>query len=133
MNRYLLDTTVLIDLSRGIRIVRPRLDAIVAGGGELGVCAINVAEFIVGVPAEELHRWSTWLGRFHHWHISREAAIRAGVYRRAASAGGRTIHLPDALVAGVASTLDATILTDNVKDFPMADLRVLPIRPNAAG
>lgn len=125
MERYLVDTTVLIDLSRGIAGIRGRLDVLINSGAELGVCAINVAEFISGVPSGQLFRWDQLLSEFQYWDVSHEAAVLAGAYRQALTRQGKTLKLPDAIVAAVATTLGATILTDNVKDFLLiADVRV---------
>ena len=125
MERYLVDTTVLIDLSRGMSGIRGRLDRLIDSGAELGVCAINVAEFVSGVPNNQLFRWDRLLSEFLYWDISHEAAVLAGAYRQALARQGKTLKLPDAIVAAVATTLGATILTDNVNDFlQIADVRV---------
>ena len=126
--RYLVDTNVLIDLSKGVPPVGARLDALLAAGHELGVCAVNLAEFIAGVPVEVRPKWEQWLGRFAYWDITREAAVEAGVYRRVFRRQGVTLSTPDALVAGLATTLQATILTDNAKDFPMSGIRIVSLK-----
>lgn len=62
--------------------------------------------------------------RLRFLETSREAAVRAGRYQRACEERGRTIHAADALVAGTARAHGAILLTDNVRDFPMTDLKV---------
>lgn len=125
MERYLVDTTILIDLSRGVAGLRGRLDVLNRSGAELGVCAVNVAEFASGIPKGELSRWDSLLNEFKYWHISRETATLAGGYRQSLRRRGITLQLPDALVAAVAATLGATILTDNIKHFLLiSDVRV---------
>ncbi len=54
----------------------------------------------------------------------REAARRAGRYQARFAARGRTIHTPDALIAGTARAHGAVLVTHNVSDFPMHDIRV---------
>jgi len=54
----------------------------------------------------------------------REAARRAGQYQAEWGKRGQTIHTPDALVAGTARTHGAVLVTHNLDDFPMKDLRV---------
>jgi predicted nucleic acid-binding protein len=56
VDRLLLDTTVLIDLSKNFGDVLTSLHAVVAAGGILGVCAISVAEFLAGVPVSHRGR-----------------------------------------------------------------------------
>lgn len=129
MERYLVDTTVPIDLSRGIAGIRGRLAVLNRSGAELGVCAVNVAEFASGVPNGQMFHWDRLLDEFQYWDISREAAARAGAYRHTLARRGTTLQLPDALVAAVAATRGATILTDNVKHFLLiSDVRVRPLR-----
>ena len=80
-----------------------------------------------GFRLEELSRWGTFLGEFAYWDISRETAARAGMYRQALRRRGMTLQLTDALIAAVAVTHDATILTNNVKHFMLiADVRIRP-------
>lgn len=127
--RYLVDTTVLIDLSKGIAGIRGQLDTLAASGAELGVCAVNVAEFASGVPSDQISRWNPFLSEFSYWDISRETAALAGAYRHTLARRGTRLQLPDAIVAAVAATRGATILTDNVKHFLLiSDVRVRPLR-----
>lgn len=128
MALYLLDTTVLIDLSKGVVPVRPRLDAMVDAGHQLGICAVNVAEFLTEVPPPNQAAWERWLASFRYWDVTWRAAVLAGVYRQSFRSRGRAIGTADALIAAVAVTLDATIITDNARDFPMPDARILSIR-----
>jgi predicted nucleic acid-binding protein len=123
--RYLVDTTVLIDLSRGIPGIRGWLDGLSASDAELGVCAVNIAEFSSGVPSSELPYWDRLLSEFEYWDISHDDAVRAGAYRYDLARRGLSLPLPDALVAAVAATRDATILTANVRHFLLvSDIRV---------
>ena len=93
------------------------------------MCAVNVTEFVSGVPSGQLVRWNYLLSEFHYWDISHEAAVLAGAYRQTLTRQGKTLKLPDALVAAVAATRGATILTDNIKDFlQIADIRAQPPR-----
>lgn len=49
MARYLLDTSVLIDFSKGREPAQSRILQLIHGGDEIGVCSIIVAEFFSGV------------------------------------------------------------------------------------
>lgn len=128
MARYLLDTTVLIDLSKGVTPVRPRLDAMVDAGHHLGICAVNVVEFLTGVPTTDRAAWELWLSSFRYWDITWECSVLAGAYRRSFRSQGRAIGTADALIAAVAVTLDATVVTDHAKEFPMPEAKVISIR-----
>lgn len=128
MPRFLLDTTVLIDLSKGIPGVRDRLDDLLDAGGDIGVCAVSVAEFLAGTPPSRRERWGRRLDEFRYWDTSRAAAELAGELCHDLARRGRTLHIPDALVAGVALSLDAVVLTDNHKHFAPTGVRTLGIR-----
>jgi predicted nucleic acid-binding protein len=64
------------------------------------------------------------LERLRFLDTGREAAIRAGRYQRTFEKRGQTIHTADALIAGTARAHGAILMTDNVRDFPMADIEV---------
>ena len=125
MDRLLLDTTVLIDLSKNSGDVLSTLNALVASGGILGVSAVSVAEFLAGVPVPQRGRWERWIVDFQYWDISREAAVLAGVFRYDLARQGRALHIPDALMAATAIVTGSTLVTNNVKDYPLPILRLL--------
>lgn len=128
MTRYLLDTTALIDFSKGREPARSRLLAMIEAGDELGVCAINVAEFYTGIPSDQRAVWDEFIGALSYWDITHEAAARAGHDRYDFARKGQTLSVADALIAAVARHHGATLTTNNVKDYPMADITVLPLR-----
>jgi predicted nucleic acid-binding protein len=127
VDRFLLDTTALIDLSKNSGDVLSSLNALVASGGILGVCAVSVAEFMAGVPVPHRGRWERWVADFQYWDITREAALLAGVFRYDLARQGRALHIPDALMAATAIITDSTLVTGNVGDYPILDLRLLPL------
>jgi predicted nucleic acid-binding protein len=56
------------------------------------------------------------------------ATARAGIARYAFARRGQQIHTPDALIAAVAGTHGAILITENPKDFPMADITLMSLR-----
>lgn len=68
------------------------------------------------------------IDEFAYWETSREAAEAAGDLRHDLARRGITLHVPDALIAGLARTLDAVLVTDNVKDFAYTGVRVQVFR-----
>ncbi len=128
IQRCLLDTTVLIDLSKGIPGVRARLDTVLEAGFVAGVCAVSVAEFVSGVPPSRRGWVAPLLDQFAYWDITREAAEVAGMLRHDLARRGIALHVPDSLIAGLARTLDATVVTDNAKDFAHTGVRTVRLR-----
>lgn len=90
----------------------------------LATTCVNLAEVERGLRPRERRRATAFLDRLRFLVTDREAARRAGEYQAAWAKQGRTIHTPDALVAGTARAHGAVLLTHNLDDFPMHDLRV---------
>ena len=129
MTRYLLDTTSLVDYSKRHEPAFSRLDRMILAGEELGICAVNLAEFLSGLTASDWLRWEPFLNSLQYWDISREAAARAGRDRFDFARQGISLSTMDALIAAVAREHQAIIVTDNVKDYPQGDIQILPLSP----
>lgn len=128
MTRYLLDTDTLIDFSKGIEPVTSQLLAWIDGVDVVAVCAISVAEFYAGLTAREADQASSFVRSLAYWDISTDAAMRAGKDRSTLRQSGHTVTIADALLGAVARELGATLVTSNVKDFPLEGVRLLSIR-----
>lgn len=134
LSRYLLDSTVLIAHVRDPETIQAHLLGLIRDGHTLGTTCVNVAEVERGLRPAERRSAAALLDRLGFMVTSREAAVRAGRYQAEQAKRGRTIHIADALVAGTARAHGAIILTHNVDDFPMHDVRVqaappIPPRP----
>lgn len=95
-----------------------------AEGHTLGTTCVNIAEVQRGLRPRERQRATAFLDALRFLVTDREAARRAGRYQADFAGRGRTIHTADALVAGTARAHGAVLLTHNVADFPMSDIRV---------
>ena len=128
MSQYVLDTTALIDFSKGFEPSTSRIRALLDQGNDLGVCAINVAEFHAGFLPDTEPAIDRFLEALSFWPISREAATQAGVWRYTFARKGLILSTTDTLIAAVAHHERATLLTDNIAHYPMPELRVESIR-----
>lgn len=122
--RYLLDTTVLIDHALdqyGGPAVVMRL---FSEPNDLYVCDAVVAEATSKGSDEELATIGSLIRALEYVATTPAAAAWAGASRRRA---GRVAsrRLADALVAGVAWELDATVVTRNPRDFEAQGVPVL--------
>jgi predicted nucleic acid-binding protein len=124
LSLYLVDTTVLIAHMRGDEAVTSLLLDLLADRHLLGTSCVNVAEVERGIRPKERKAAEALLTRLRFLETTREAATRAGRYQSDFGRRGVTIHTADALVAGTARAHGATLLTDNVRDFPMHDIKV---------
>lgn len=136
LTRYLLDTTVIVKRLRGDDLVVERLQRLIGRGHVLGTSCVNIAEVERGSRPKGRRRIGAFVGRLTFFETTREAAHRAGRYQAMWAKRGRTIHTPDALIAGTARAHGAVLLTDNEADFPMRDIRVASLEeavPAASG
>ncbi|MGI8777253.1 MAG: type II toxin-antitoxin system VapC family toxin [Acidimicrobiales bacterium] len=124
MTVYVLDSTVLIGYLRDTPSIASSLRRRLSDGHMLATTCVNLAEVERGLRPRERRRATAFLDRLRFLVTDREAARRAGEYQAAWAKQGRTIHTPDALVAGTARAHGAVLLTHNLDDFPMHDLRV---------
>jgi predicted nucleic acid-binding protein len=126
---YLLDTTVVIDHLRDKPGLRDWALRTLQHRHQLAVSAITIAEVVRGTRPDEQRSTSMLLDRLKFLATTREAAWRAGTYQGELAAQGITLHTADALIAGTARAHGAALITDNIRDFPLPDLKV--IRPDA--
>ena len=130
--KYLLDADTLIDYIQDRGNTRPRITVMIEQDDEVAVCAITVAEVYSSLSDKRRGIWESWIMALSYWHIGFDVAAQAGTYRKTASEAGRTLSTTDSLLAALARDKDAILLTSNIKDYPMKDVRVLSLREEAA-
>lgn len=123
----LLDTTVIIDVLRDRRERRNLLRELLQGGHTLACCGINVTEVYAGMRPHEAGTVASLFRRLEYVEISSVAAQNAGRMMQEWRSKGRTLSLPDAVVAAVALSAGLALATDNARDFPMTDLKLLSL------
>ena len=121
---HLLDTSFVIDYWQGRPDAVARLEALVAAGGPLLVNEVVVCELFAGLRRAEYERAQRFLEPLEFIQPGPGAAAAAGRWRAAARERGRTLHLADALIAAAAEASGAAVLTRNVRDFALAEVRV---------
>lgn len=126
MPQYLLDTTVIVDYLRGRRSVIELLTSLGQAGHRLGICCVSIAETYAGLHPQDRAKADLLIHGLEVYNISSEAAKIAGGLRYDFARRGVTLHITDALIASVAIEEKATLITANLKDFPMQDLQIMP-------
>jgi predicted nucleic acid-binding protein len=129
--KYLLDTDTLIDYVKDRGNARAHINALIEADEEVALCAITVAEIYSGLSDKKRKVWDSWLLALPYWHIGFNVAVQAGTYRKTASEAGRTLSATDSLLAALARDKGAVLLTSNLKDYPMDDVRVRSLREEA--
>ena len=128
MSGYLLDNTALVDFSKGVEPVRSRILRLLTQGERLGVTPVTVTEFHSGTLLGQDPDWDRFMRGLEYWSISFNAAVRAGYFRYVWLRHGVQLSVPDALLAAVAEERDAILLTDDLRGFPMAEVRTERLR-----
>ena len=123
MSKVLLDTDVLIDHLRGRESTRNFLRDLV--GHSVPCCSvISVAELYAGMRDEETPRTVDLLDGLVILPVTREIAQVAGHFKRRSKS--RRLELADCLIAATAFAEGASLATGNAKDYPMAEITLLP-------
>jgi predicted nucleic acid-binding protein len=130
MNSYLLDSTIIIDLINNRRNRRKLVEEIAASGGMLACSVVSVAEIYAGIRPKEEAITNQILRSLVQYEVSASIAGRAGYLKNAAAKQGITILLPDALIAATVIENGLTLVTDNVKHFPMQEIKLYPLPQN---
>lgn len=121
---YLLDTTVLIDHAAGRFGATELLERLFGETGDIFVCDATMAEALSGGTAAEVDLIARVAQAFEYVATTPDAARFAAEARRRRGRGGRR-HLGDAIIAGVAWSLGATVVTRNPRDFDAHGVPVL--------
>lgn len=124
MARFVLDASFLIDHLRGKPSAVDRLRVMYEAGDDPIITDVVSAEIWSGWRATDEAAIHSLLRYLEFVQPGPEASRLAGIWRAQARAGGRTLGLIDALIAGTARHLDATVLTRNVRDFALTPARI---------
>jgi len=122
MPGFLLDTSVIVDVLNGKKGRPELLRGLVSQGHLLGCSPVNVAEVYAGMRPNEERSTSQLLRSLQYCPITFEIAELAGRLRREHKRQGVTLSIADTLIAAVAMHNQLTLITDNVKHFPMKEL-----------
>lgn len=122
--RYLLDSTVLIDHAQGLPAAVELVRSLFSEPNDLLICDVVVTEALSKGPDEEIAVIGTLIDALEYVAADPAAARWAGESRRrSAKTSPRTVS--DAVIAGVAWSFGATVVTRNPNDFEKQGVRVL--------
>jgi predicted nucleic acid-binding protein len=127
VSRYLLDTDVIVDWLKGVRTSVETLLELYAHGHALCTCSVVIAEVYSGLGADVMERGERLLNALHYLSTSPVAAKQAGVWRYTFASQGRTLAVTDSLIAATAHEHQASVVTGNVRDYPMREIEVIPL------
>jgi predicted nucleic acid-binding protein len=127
MATYLLDTSVIIDTINGKRHRDQLLKELLHQGHLLACCAINVIEVYAGLRSHEETHTSELLHSLQYYPIAWQVARLAGLLKRDYGRKGVTLAATDVTIAAVAIYHRLTLITDNLKHYPMKELNLYPV------
>lgn len=127
MATYLLDTSVIIDTLRGIHGRGALLQDLLKQGHFLACCPTNISEIYAGLRDKEEPKTTAFLEDLEYYEITWSIARQAGLLKREYSRRGQALSLADTTIAAVCLANDLTLMTNNVKDFPMPELVLYPL------
>lgn len=124
MAAVLLDSTVVIDILKGLPEVSARFLALQPAGDIPHVCAITVEEVSAFLRPREREAAGAMFEGLSVAPLGIAEGRLAGWWRRSYRGRGRTLSQADALIAAAAIGIGARLATGNPKDFPMKEVVV---------
>lgn len=125
MSRFLLDANVVMNWLKGKDPALSLVRHLAKSRHEVALNAVVVAEVQSGIRDEERASIEELLGIFSYWPIERPVAVLAGQYRWQLAREGKQYDVQDMLIGAHARYLNVTLVTDNIRDFPIAGLKLL--------
>jgi predicted nucleic acid-binding protein len=112
------DTDVLIDLARAHPAARHVVETVTRREARLIASMVTKAEFLAGLRGDA-PRTAALLESIDWMPVTDEVAERAGALAREYPRQGMRFAIADYLIAASAQLINATLLTRNVRHFPM--------------
>ena len=126
MATFLLDTSVIIDAINAKRDHGPFLKGLLEQGHLLACCSINVSEVYAGLRPKDEAVTQELLESLEYYPITWGIARLAGLLKRDYARRGVTLAPTDVTIAAVALYHHLTLITDNLKHYPMTELSLYP-------
>jgi predicted nucleic acid-binding protein len=123
MTQFLLDTSVIIDVLNDKRGRAQLIRGLLTEGNTFYCCSINIAEVYASMRPKEKTRTEALLNSLHCYDITRNIAVRGGTLKHEWSQHGFTLSISDTIIAAIALTYNLVLMTDNIKHYPMPELR----------
>lgn len=131
MAHVLLDSDAIIDYVEGVPGSVSLIQSLDGQGDRLCTCDVIIAEIYSGLKPKDRDKAERLLESLHFLATSADAARQAGEWRYEYARRGVALATSDVLIAATAYAHQASVLTANLKDYPMPEIRILALpRPN---
>ncbi|TSC88999.1 MAG: putative nucleic acid-binding protein, contains PIN domain [Microgenomates group bacterium Gr01-1014_5] len=121
---YLVDTDILIWILRGDKKYAKLLQHL-KHKGSLCISTITIAEIYKNIYPSEIVVTENLLNEFQILDVIIPIAKQAGFYWQQYSSKLKNLSLTDCLIAGTANVHNATLVSLNLKHFPMKDIKTM--------
>ncbi len=121
---YLLDTDILIWILRGRDEIIERVSQL-KEKSPVCISVISIAEIYQNIFPSELTTTEEFLNLHNIFEVDAKIAKIAGLYFQQYSKQLLNLSLADCLIAATSNAHDLSLVTLNIKHFPMKDVQVL--------
>jgi len=119
VDKYLLDTSILIGCLRGYKEEVARIESLIEQSAGLGSCPVVITEIYAGMREKEKIKTESFINSLKFYPVTRDIAKLAGEYIQHYGKKGITLSLADATIGAVANAYRLNLLTHNKKHYPM--------------
>ena len=125
---FLLDTDVLIWILRGRKEVKNKVSKL-KEESPLAISVVSIAEIFRNIFPSELSTTEDFLDLHVIFDVDRKTAKIAGLYCQQYQKQLKNLSLEDCLIAATANVNNLTLVSLNIRHFPMKDIKLLnPLR-----
>jgi predicted nucleic acid-binding protein len=121
---YLLDTDVIIWILRSKQDIIEKISQI-KEQSPVSISVMSIAEVYKNIFPTELVTTEEFLNQHIVYNIDSKIAKVAGLYWQQYNKQLKGLSISDCLIAGTANINDLTVVSLNIKHFPMKDIKVL--------
>lgn len=121
---YLLDSAPVIDHQHGDEATILFVSSGLEVRDQFAISVVTLSEFYSGIRRGERPDMDQFIDQLRQVPTSRRIALKAAEYRYEFARRGRQLNIADTIIAATAYVINATLVTSNLRDFPMIDIRV---------
>jgi predicted nucleic acid-binding protein len=127
MNPFLLDTNIIVNVFRRRGDALLLVENLLSQGQPLASCPVTITEVYAGMRPHEEKATRAFMKTFVFLSVNAEIAEQAGHLKRRYAKGGKALSFQDATIAAISIAYGCTLVTENIKDFPLPELQLYPL------
>ena len=124
MTPFLLDTNIIVDVLRRRRDAHILIERLLSEGHPLASCPITITEVYAGMRPHEEKATRAFMKSLVFLPVTAEIAEQAGHLKAGFAKRGKALSVQDVTIAAVSIAYECTLVTQNIKDFPMPELKL---------